>query len=78
MTDDQTLRVLEELRDLARDAAARHERAIALQEEAIANQRQAIDTQRRALSRIVPFVLIVMLVFLVPYLWNLIAYFVNR
>ena len=78
MTDDPTLRVLEELRDLARADVARRERAIALQEEAIANQRQAIETQRRALRRLTPFVIIIILVILVPYLWNLIASLVNR
>jgi len=78
MTDDPTLRVLEELRDLARDDAARRERAIALQEEAIANQRQAIETQRRALRRIMQFVIIVLLVLLGSYLWNLVAYSANH
>ncbi|HEU4648730.1 MAG TPA: hypothetical protein VFS33_06685 [Gemmatimonadales bacterium] len=78
MADPQTVRLLEELRDLARDQAARQERALALQEEALAQQRGAIETQRRsveiqrrALRSLVPLVFVVGLIIIGPYVWNL-------
>jgi t-SNARE complex subunit (syntaxin) len=38
--------LLEELRDLAREQAARHQRVLTIQEQMVANQNQAIAHQR--------------------------------
>jgi len=70
MSDEAIVRLLQELRDLAREAGQRQERALAIQEEAIASQRLAGETQRRVLGRLMPLLFIVALVIIVPYLWN--------
>jgi hypothetical protein len=79
------MRLLEELRDLAREQAARQQRALALQEEALAQQRGAIETQhraveiqRRALRGLVPLLLVVALIIIGPYVWNLAVSFLGR
>jgi hypothetical protein len=70
MSDEAIVRLLEELRDLTREAGQRQERSLAIQEEAMASQRLAVETQRRALGRLVPLLVVVALVIIVPYLWN--------
>lgn len=61
MSDDQTIRLLEEIRDLLRDQGERQRRMHALQEQAVANQlesvekqKEAVEAYRRVLRRVVP------------------------
>ena len=61
MSEQDSTRVLEEIRELLREQGARQQRAIAMQEEALASQKQAIaqqvnavQTQRRVLRLVVP------------------------
>ena len=61
MSDDQVIRLLEEIRDLQREQAERQRQMLALQQQAVANQlesvakqKEAIDTYRRVLRRLVP------------------------
>ena len=53
-------------------------RMLLLQETSLTNQREMLERQRRVLRQMVPVFGLVMLVIIGPYLWNLIAYLVNR
>ena len=61
MTDDRTLRLLEEIRDLQREQSARQAEMFALQQRAVANQLESVATQgeavamqRRIMRRLLP------------------------
>lgn len=63
MSDERMVRLLEELRDLAREQAARHQRVLTIQEQMVANQNQAIahqrdvvENQRKAFRRFRPVI----------------------
>ena len=63
MSDERVVRLLEELRDLAREQAARHQRGSTIQEQMVANQNQAIahqrdvvENQRKAFRRFRPVI----------------------
>lgn len=68
MTDDRTLRLLEEIRDLQREQSARQAEMFALQQRAVQNQLesvavqgQSVDMQRRIVKRLMPALTIVVL-----------------
>ncbi len=79
MTDDRTLRLLEEIRDLQREQSARQAEMFALQQRAVENQLesvavqgQAVDMQRRIVKRLMPALTIVVLAVIVlalAWLW---------
>ncbi len=79
MTDDRTLRLLEEIRDLQREQSARQAEMFALQQRAVQNQLesvavqgQAVDMQRRIVKRLMPALTIVVLAVIVlalAWLW---------
>jgi hypothetical protein len=50
VSDERVVRLLEELRDLAREQAARHQQVLVMQEQMVANQNQAIANQRAAVE----------------------------
>ncbi len=53
-------------------------RMLVAQEAVVANQRELLERQRRVLRQTVPLFAVLLLVIVGPYLWNLIAYVVNR
>jgi len=57
MNDERAIRLLEEIRDLQHEQAARHQQALALQEQAIAQHAKAVETQRSAFARLRPILL---------------------
>ena len=68
MTDDRTLRLLEEIRDLQREQSARQAEMFALQQRAVQNQLESVavqgqsyDIQRRIVKRLMPALTIVVL-----------------
>ena len=68
MTDDRTLRLLEEIRDLQREQSARQAEMFALQQragqnqlESVAVQGGSVDMQRRIVKRLMPALTIVVL-----------------
>jgi type VI protein secretion system component VasF len=72
MTDDRTLRLLEEIRDLQREQSARQAEMFALQQRAVQNQLesvavqgQSVDMQRRIVKRLMPALTIVALAVIV-------------
>lgn len=50
MSDQDSTRILEEIRELLREQGARQQRAIAMQEEALARQQQAVSQHANALQ----------------------------
>lgn len=69
MSDEQAVRLLEEIRDLLREQGAR-------QQEAVNAQRQAVEAYRKVLRRVVPLIavalvlVLVVLLLLVARLWG--------
>lgn len=53
-------------------------RVLAAQEQTVANQREMMDRQRAMIRRTLPLFVLLVLVAIGPYLWNLVAYLVNR
>jgi hypothetical protein len=53
-------------------------RILAAQEQTVANQREMMSRQRAIIRGTLPMFLLVLLVAIGPYLWNLVAYLVNR
>ena len=77
--DERTVRLLEEIRDLQREQAARQAEMFALQQRAVENQfasvavqGQAVDMQRRIMKRLMPALTVIVLaviVLAVAWLW---------
>ena len=58
MSDEKIVRLLEEIRDLQTQHVANYQ-------DALKNQREAIDLQKRAIRRVVVFVLLIFVGFLI-------------
>ena len=53
-------------------------RVLAAQEQTVANHREMMDRQRAMIRRTLPIFVLLILVAIGPYLWNLVAYLMNR
>jgi cytoskeletal protein RodZ len=73
MSDEQVVRLLEEIRDLQKQQVEHYKQVLSGQQQALANQQQALDTQKQVVrrSKFVLLLVAVLLVFLFgfPLLW---------